>query len=71
MKGAHGREWGRLQDECLATVKQWMDDATISANATACVIAALVYAGEGNISDALRACHAGNTLEMCELPAPS
>ena len=53
-----------MQEECLATVKEWMADATVSANSTTCVISALLLTEEGQIPDALRACSAANTLEM-------
>jgi Coatomer epsilon subunit len=57
-----------MQDEALSTAKEWMADPTICANSTTCVVAAIIFASEGQINDALRACHAGTTLEMYVLP---
>lgn len=57
-----------MQEDCAAKVKEWMADDTVSANSTACVISALILTEEGSIPDALRACSAGTTLEMCAPP---
>ena len=59
-----------MQEDCVAKVKEWMADDTVSANSTACVISALILTEEGSIPDALRACSAGTTLEMYAAPCP-
>jgi Coatomer epsilon subunit len=53
-----------MQDQCLATLQGWLDDPTSSHNATVCPIAGIIYANEKNYVEALKACHAGTSLEM-------
>ena len=54
-----------MQDECLGAVQGWMEDPVSSSNTTACLMAGLIYAAEGNHVEALKACHGANSsLEM-------
>lgn len=46
-----------------------MEDPVSNINPTACLIAGMVYASEGNQVEALKACHGSNSsLEMYALP---
>jgi hypothetical protein len=55
-----------MQEECLSVIQGWMEDPFSNANPTACLIAGMIYANEGNRVEALKACHGPNSsLEMC------
>ena len=55
-----------MQEDCLSVVQNWMEDPVSNINPTACLIAGMIYANEGNHVEALKACHGANSsLEMC------
>ncbi len=53
-----------LQEAAVETVNQWMADPICNSNAHVLLVAGLIYAQEGNYVEALKACHAGQSLEM-------
>ena len=55
---------GRSQETVLSTLQEWLSDASCNNNPQVQLVAAVIYAQEGNFVDALKLCHAGTTLEM-------
>mmetsp|Transcript_13606 Transcript_13606/g.16354 ORF Transcript_13606/g.16354 Transcript_13606/m.16354 type:complete len:292 (-) Transcript_13606:315-1190(-) len=52
------------KESVLATIQDWLNDPACSSNQTLLVIAATIYAAEGNYNEALKICHNGNSLEL-------
>lgn len=53
-----------LQAKILATVQEWMEDSALQNDDYALLAAAIIQAREGNDNEALKACHAGQSLEL-------
>ena len=56
-----------LDSECegiLATLTDWLADPACSNNPTVLLMAATIYAREGNFNEALKCAHVGTTLEL-------
>lgn len=56
--------WRCLQEDVLSTLQSWQEDRSIAGNADVLFVAALIHASEGNYVEALKACHAGQSLEL-------
>lgn len=52
------------QERVLSTLTEWLADPSCSGNPTTLLVAGLIYAGEEDYVEALKACHLGLTLEM-------
>lgn len=50
--------------EALDAVAAWLSDPSYASNATALLVAGLVFALEENFVEALKACHSSSNLEM-------
>mmetsp|Transcript_13526 Transcript_13526/g.23742 ORF Transcript_13526/g.23742 Transcript_13526/m.23742 type:complete len:289 (-) Transcript_13526:816-1682(-) len=56
---------GRASKEAvLTTLSEWLADPACSRNPLVLLVAGILYLREGNYGDALRTCHAANTLEL-------
>lgn len=53
------------QDAALDTVRSWLADPICSSNPTVLLVAGLLFLREGDCVEALKACHGGQTLELC------
>ena len=53
-----------LQATILNTVHEWLEDASKKSDETVLLAAAIILAREGNDIEALKACHAGKSLEL-------
>ena len=53
-----------VQAKILATIQEWMEDSSLQHDDHALLAAAIIYAKEGNDVEALKACHAGQSLEL-------
>jgi coatomer protein complex subunit epsilon len=52
------------KEEVFSTLQTWQEDRSLAGNAEVLLIIALIYANEGNYVEALKACHAGQSLEL-------
>lgn len=52
------------QDDVLATLHDWLADPATIHNATVLLVAGLVFTNEEDYVEALKALHAGESLEM-------
>jgi coatomer protein complex subunit epsilon len=53
-----------LQEDVFSTLQSWQEDRSIAGNKDVLLIIAIIYANEGNYVEALKACHAGQSLEL-------
>ena len=53
-----------MQDDVLATIKDWLADPAVAHNASVLLVAGIVYTNEGDYVEALKALHGGELLEM-------
>lgn len=53
-----------LQEDVLATIKDWVANPAVAHNATVLLVAGIIYTNEGNYVEALKALHGGELLEM-------
>lgn len=61
-----------MQEGIIATLQEWMEDASCSSNPTLLLVAATVHAGEENYVEALKCANAGNpTLDMMAVSVAS
>lgn len=57
----------KTKEQVLATISEWLADSAMNRNATVLLIAGTIYSNEGIYEEALKACHAGQTLELSAL----
>jgi len=62
--GQGSRDLGGAQEEVFSTLQTWQEDRSTAGNAEVLLIIAIIYANEGNYVEALKACHAGQSLEL-------
>lgn len=55
------------RDAALEQAAAWLEDPSAVSNATALLAAAMIFALEGNLESALKACHSGLNMEMMAL----
>lgn len=55
---------GAESDAILATITEWLADPACSTNPTVLLMAATIYAREGNYNEALKCSHVGTTLDL-------
>ena len=55
------------REEALEQAAAWAEDPAAASNPTAALVAGMLFALEGNLEAALKACHSGLTLEMMAL----
>jgi coatomer subunit epsilon len=53
-----------MQEEVLATIKDWLADPAVAHNASVLLVAGIIYTNEGDYVEALKALHGGELLEM-------
>lgn len=53
-----------MQDDVLATIKDWLADPAVAHNASVLLVAGIVYTNDGDYVEALKALHGGELLEM-------
>jgi coatomer subunit epsilon len=53
-----------LQEDVLATIKDWLADPAVAHNASVLLVAGIIYTNEGDYVEALKALHGGELLEM-------
>jgi len=55
------------RDAALEQASAWMEDPAAASNASTLLVAGMIFALEGNLEAALKACHSGLSLEMMAL----
>ena len=53
-----------MQEDVLATIKDWLADPAVAHNASVLLVAGIIYTTEGDYVEALKALHGGELLEM-------
>lgn len=53
-----------LQEDVLATIKDWLADPAVAHNAMVLLVVGIIYTNEDDYVEALKALHGGELLEM-------
>jgi coatomer subunit epsilon len=53
-----------MQEDVLATIKDWLANPAVAHNASVLLVAGIIYTNEGDYVEALKALHGGELLEM-------